>query len=75
MRRVATLEKRRQASRRGAMVSLRPGKTAAEAELREFARQRLNDLKVPEKILFLAELPKGFSGKVDRRALKESAKV
>ena len=56
-----------------AYVSLRPGQTATEAELREFARQHLNDLKVPEKILFLAELPKGLSGKVDRRALKEMA--
>jgi long-chain acyl-CoA synthetase len=54
-------------------VSLRPGQTTTEAELRDFARQRLNDLKVPEKILFLAELPKGLTGKVDRRALKEKA--
>jgi len=54
-----------------AYVSLRPAQSATETELREFARKHLNDLKVPEKILFLAELPKGLSGKVDRRALKE----
>ena len=57
-----------------ATVSLRPGKQADEAELREFAGRYLNDLKVPERIHFLAELPKGLSGKVDRRALKEMAK-
>jgi long-chain acyl-CoA synthetase len=56
-----------------AYVSLRAGQSTTEVELREFARQHLNDLKVPEKILFLAELPKGLSGKVDRRALKEMA--
>ena len=56
-----------------ASVSLRPGKQVNEAELREFARKHLNDLKVPEKIHFLAELPKGLSGKVDRRLLKELA--
>ena len=57
-----------------ATVSLRPGKQVDETELREFARKHLNDLKVPERIHFLAELPKGLSGKVDRRALKEMAK-
>lgn len=56
-----------------ATVSLRPGKQVDETELRKFARNHLNDLKVPEKIHFLAELPKGLSGKVDRRALKEMA--
>jgi long-chain acyl-CoA synthetase len=36
-----------------------------------FARERLADYKTPEQILFLTELPKGPTGKVDRRALKE----
>ncbi len=56
-----------------ASVSLRPGKQVDEAELREFASRYLNDLKVPERIHFLPELPKGLSGKVDRRVLKEMA--
>jgi acyl-coenzyme A synthetase/AMP-(fatty) acid ligase len=33
----------------------------------------LADIKVPEKILFLETLPKGITGKVQRRALKEVA--
>ena len=57
-----------------ATVSLRPGNQVDETELREFTRRHLNDLKVPERIHFLAELPKGLSGKVDRRVLKEMAK-
>jgi acyl-coenzyme A synthetase/AMP-(fatty) acid ligase len=43
----------------------------SEDELREHARERLTDLKVPEKIVFLEKLPKGISGKVHRAALKQ----
>ena len=45
--------------------------TDAGLDLREFARERLADYKVPERILLLPELPKGLTGKVDRRALNE----
>jgi long-chain acyl-CoA synthetase len=54
-----------------AFVALRDGFVAGEDELREHARRRLADLKVPEKILFLEKLPKGISGKIQREALKE----
>lgn len=52
-------------------VSLREGLTASEDELREHARRLLADYKVPEKILFLSELPKGITGKLQRRLLKQ----
>jgi len=55
-----------------AFVALREGHTGVtESELREYARERLADYKVPEQILIVGELPKGLTGKVDRRALKE----
>jgi long-chain acyl-CoA synthetase len=54
-----------------AFVALRPGHTASEADLQAFARDRIADYKVPEHIYFLPELPKGLTGKVDRRSLKE----
>jgi len=54
-----------------AFVVLREGRKATQEELRQFARQRLADYKVPERILYLDVLPKGPSGKVQRRALKE----
>ncbi len=57
-----------------AFVSLREGLAASEPELREHARQRLADYKVPERILFLPELPKGITGKLQRRVLKDVAK-
>jgi acyl-coenzyme A synthetase/AMP-(fatty) acid ligase len=54
-----------------AFVALRDGCMTSEDELREHARRRLADLKVPEKILFLEKLPKGISGKIQRAALKQ----
>jgi long-chain acyl-CoA synthetase len=56
-----------------AFVSLRQGQEIDEQQLMEFARQRLADYKTPERILFLPDLPKGPTGKVQRRALKEMA--
>jgi long-chain acyl-CoA synthetase len=54
-----------------AFVALRPGHVASEADLQSFVRERIADYKVPEHIYFLPELPKGLTGKVDRRSLKE----
>jgi long-chain acyl-CoA synthetase len=54
-----------------AFVSLRDGVTANEGELREHASLRLADFKVPEKIMLVKSLPKGITGKIQRRALKE----
>jgi long-chain acyl-CoA synthetase len=54
-----------------AVVALRDGMQATEDELRVHARQLLADYKVPERIHFLAALPKGATGKVQRKALKD----
>jgi long-chain acyl-CoA synthetase len=53
-----------------AFVSLRNGKAPGEQALREFVRKHLADYKVPGKIFFIHELPKGATGKVHRLALK-----
>jgi len=53
----------------GAAVVLREGVTATEKELREFAAIRLADFKIPRKILFLEEIPKGATGKLQRIGL------
>jgi acyl-CoA synthetase (AMP-forming)/AMP-acid ligase II len=52
-----------------AAVVLREGQTISEQSLREFASRRLADFKVPRKILFLAEIPKGATGKLQRIGL------
>ena len=54
-----------------AFVALRDGFTAGEQELRDLVRSRIADYKTPERILFLSALPKGLTGKVQRRALKD----
>jgi long-chain acyl-CoA synthetase len=54
-----------------AFVVLRAGQSLKEDQLRTHARELLADYKVPERILLLAELPKGLTGKVDRRSLRD----
>ena len=52
-----------------AAVVLREGMSADERTLRDFAAERLADFKVPRKILFVAEIPKGPTGKLQRLGL------
>jgi len=52
-----------------AAVVLREGATCDEKELRAFVASRVADFKVPRKILFLAEIPKGATGKLQRIGL------
>jgi oxalate---CoA ligase len=54
-----------------AAVVLREGATTTELELRSFLSQRLAALKTPRKILFLSEIPKGATGKLQRIGLAE----
>ena len=54
-----------------AAVVLREGQQATEQEIRDFAAGRLADFKVPRKILFLDEIPKGATGKLQRIGLAE----
>lgn len=54
-----------------AFVVARDGHEAGEEQLRAHARVLLADYKVPARILFMEELPKGLTGKVDRRALRD----
>lgn len=54
-----------------AFVSLRPGQSATEAELIEFARSRLAAFKAPRVVEIIDELPKTVSGKILRRELRD----
>ena len=54
-----------------AAVVLREGKEATEREVRDFAAEKLADFKVPRKVLFLEEIPKGPTGKMQRIGLAE----
>jgi long-chain acyl-CoA synthetase len=54
-----------------AFVALREGGSAGEDEIRSHARQILADYKVPERVHFMPVLPKGATGKVHRKALKD----
>ena len=52
-----------------AAVVLREGQQLTERALRDFAATRLADFKVPKKIIFLTEIPKGATGKLQRIGL------
>ena len=54
-----------------AAVVLREGAAASEPELRAFVTERLAAYKTPRKILILAEIPKGATGKLQRIGLAQ----
>jgi long-chain acyl-CoA synthetase len=54
-----------------AFVRLRPGASVDAAALREFVAARVEDCGVPEELVFVEALPRGRTGKVDRRRLRE----
>jgi long-chain acyl-CoA synthetase len=51
----------------GAAVTLKPGATAAPADLRAFVRDRVAAYKYPRHVWIVAGLPKGPTGKILRR--------
>jgi acyl-CoA synthetase (AMP-forming)/AMP-acid ligase II len=55
----------------GAAVVLAPGETVTQAELQRYVRQQLAPFKVPKQIVFVAEVPKGATGKLQRIGLAE----
>jgi oxalate---CoA ligase len=54
-----------------AAIVLKEGRSASEREIRDFAAERLADFKVPRKLVFLDEIPKGATGKLQRIGLAE----
>jgi len=53
-----------------AAVKLKPGTTATPAELRAFVRDRVAPYKYPRDVWIVADLPKGPTGKILRRAVQ-----
>ena len=54
-----------------AAIVLRPSAEVAPDELAKFASEKLAQFKVPTKFAYLAELPLGQTGKVDKNALRK----
>ena len=53
-----------------AFVVLKPGQTATEQELKDFARERLAHFKAPQRVTFVDELPKTATGKIQKFVLR-----
>ena len=58
-----------------AAVVLKDGQTVSMQELRQFASARLADFKVPRLIVFLKEIPKGSTGKIQRIGMADTLKT
>jgi acyl-CoA synthetase (AMP-forming)/AMP-acid ligase II len=56
-----------------ALVALRPGMTASEAELRELAATELARYKLPRAVIFVDSIVRTPTGKPDYRWAKETA--
>ncbi len=56
-------------------VLLKAGMVVKEEDLREFVAARLADYKVPRKIVFVEEIPRGETGKIQRLRLAERLKL
>ncbi len=54
-----------------AAIVLREGHEASERDIRDHAARKLADFKVPRKVLFLDEIPKGATGKLQRIGLAD----
>jgi len=55
----------------GAAIVLGPGADVSERAIRQFLAARLADFKVPRKVVFVPEIPKGPTGKPQRLGLAE----
>jgi acyl-CoA synthetase (AMP-forming)/AMP-acid ligase II len=55
----------------GAVVVLRDGADASEQSLRSHVASRLSDFKVPRRVVFVADIPKGPTGKLQRIGLAD----
>jgi fatty-acyl-CoA synthase len=54
-----------------AHVVLKPGATVSEADLRAHVRERVAHFKVPSAVLFVTELPKTATGKIQKYVLRQ----
>jgi acyl-CoA synthetase (AMP-forming)/AMP-acid ligase II len=53
-----------------ACVQMRPGRTATELELIDYARSKIASYKKPRSVDFVESLPRLFNGKIDKKALR-----
>jgi len=54
-----------------AVIVLKPGETATEKEIMDFCKDKLSGFKRPQSVVFIDELPRTSTGKVQRKVLRE----
>ena len=58
-----------------AAVVLRKGSSTTESKLQQFASVRIAEFKVPRRVVFVSEIPRGATGKVQRHGLAERLRL
>jgi long-chain acyl-CoA synthetase len=53
-----------------AVVQLRPGAMAGEEEIRQYVANCLGRFKAPSQVVFQSNLPRNYTGKIDKRAIR-----
>ena len=53
----------------GAAIILKKGQVCNEFDIKQFAQNKLAKFKIPKKIFFVSEIPKGSTGKLQRIGL------
>jgi long-chain acyl-CoA synthetase len=59
----------------GAIISLKEGEVVNDQEIRQFCLDRMINYKVPKQVAFLPNLPKTFSGKIDKQRIKNQLSI
>jgi long-chain acyl-CoA synthetase len=54
-----------------AVIQLKPGAAASDDDIRQHVARHLAKFKVPRRVVFQAALPKNWTGKIQKRALRE----
>ncbi len=54
-----------------ALVVLKPGESVTEKDLMDFCRTKLPGFKIPKSVEFFDSLPKGGTGKILKKELRE----
>ena len=54
-----------------AIITLKPGRAATEAEIIDHCREHLAAFKAPKSVEFTGNLPKGGTGKILKKVLRE----
>ena len=55
-----------------AAIIIKEGQNCSETDIKNYAEEKLSKFKIPKKIFFVSEIPKGATGKLQRNVLAKN---